>query len=246
MSAICVAAAQTPDFREDIEAASDYAASTAAAAATAGAVLLAFPEGFLQGYVADPAAARRVALDLGSAAFAGLLARLPEQGPVLVVGLIEAADGALFNTAAVIAGNRLVGRYRKRHLLPGEARGFTAGREMPVFSAGALHFAVNICFDTNFADPARDAAEAGATLIVCCANNMLPHDAALAWKQRHNEVRAERCRETGCHLLSSDVTGERDGRIGWGPTALLRPDGSVAAQLPLGAPGLLLARVEQA
>jgi predicted amidohydrolase len=41
-------------------------------------------------------------------------------------------------------------------------------------------------------------------------------------------------------LISSDVTGERDGRIAWGPTAVLDPDGQVVAQLPLEEPGLLI------
>jgi predicted amidohydrolase len=36
------------------------------------------------------------------------------------------------------------------------------------------------------------------------------------------------------------VTGERDGRIAWGPTAVLDPQGRVVAQLPLDEPGLLV------
>ncbi|MGO7594164.1 hypothetical protein AB9E13_34105, partial [Rhizobium leguminosarum] len=53
-----------------------------------------------------------------------------------------------------------------------------------------------------------------------------------------NAVRGERCRETGLWLISSDVTGERDGRVAWGPTAVLNPEGQVVAQLPLEEPGL--------
>jgi len=41
-------------------------------------------------------------------------------------------------------------------------------------------------------------------------------------------------------LVSADVTGERDGRISWGPTAVLNPVGEVVAQLPLEQPGLLV------
>jgi apolipoprotein N-acyltransferase len=40
--------------------------------------------------------------------------------------------------------------------------------------------------------------------------------------------------------MSSDVTGARDGRIAWGPTAILNPSGEVIAQLPLDTPGLLV------
>ncbi len=69
---------------------------------------------------------------------------------------------------------------------------------------------------------------------------MLPRQAAQAWKDTHNSVRGERCRETGLWLISADVTGERDDCISFGPTAILDPAGEVVAQLPLNSPGLLV------
>ncbi|MCJ9694364.1 hypothetical protein MOV76_22445 [Rhizobium sp. PRIMUS64] len=72
------------------------------------------------------------------------------------------------------------------------------------------------------------------------SNNMMARDKAEIFRERHNSVRGERCRETGLWLISSDVTGERDGRIAWGPTAVLNPEGQVVAQLPLEEPGLLV------
>jgi predicted amidohydrolase len=63
---------------------------------------------------------------------------------------------------------------------------------------------------------------------------------AEALKDAHNAIRGERCRETGLWLVSADVTGERDGRIAWGPTAVLNPAGEVVAQLPLESTGLLV------
>jgi predicted amidohydrolase len=69
---------------------------------------------------------------------------------------------------------------------------------------------------------------------------MLLRKTAEALKDVHNSVRGDRCRETGLWLISADVTGERDGRISWGPTAVLNPTGEVVAQLPFGNPGLLV------
>lgn len=69
---------------------------------------------------------------------------------------------------------------------------------------------------------------------------MMPRDKAEIFKEQHNVVRGERCRETGLWMISSDVTGERDGRVAWGPTAVLNPEGQVVTQLPLEKPGLLL------
>jgi predicted amidohydrolase len=63
---------------------------------------------------------------------------------------------------------------------------------------------------------------------------------AEALRNKHNSVRAERCRETGLWLVSADVTGERDERISWGPTAVINPSGDVVAQLPLEETGLLI------
>ncbi len=87
---------------------------------------------------------------------------------------------------------------------------------------------------------ARKVADLGASLIVCPANNMHRRETAEALKHMHNSVRGERCRETGLWLISADVTGERDGRISWSPTAVLNPAGEVVAQLPLEKTGLLV------
>lgn len=235
-----VAAAQTPEFREDVPRAMAYLVEAVEAAGAAGAQLVCFPEGFLQGYLTEEEAARRHALDLRSAPFLALLARLPVESPTIVLGLIETEGEALYNTAVVIRDRRLIGRYRKRHLLNGE-RCFQPGTEVEVFEAGGgLRFGVAICYDANFADAAMDVAAQGATLLVLPANNMMKRPAALEWKDRHNAIRGERCRESGLWLLSADVTGERDIRVAWGPTAMLDPAGEVVAQLPLEAPGLLV------
>src|SRR6266478_6133778 len=239
MKTVRIAAAQTVEFREDIEAAVNCVADVAARAESEGASLLCFPEGFLQGYLTDETPARRNALDLTSPAFAAVLNRLPKTGPMIVIGLIEVEEGRLFNTAIVVDRGVLIGRYRKAHLFSGE-HCFDAGSDNHVFEVGGLRFGINICYDTNFPEAARKVADLGASLIVCPANNMCHRKTAEALRNVHNSVRGERCRETGLWLVSADVTGERDGRISWGPTAVLNPAGEVVAQLPLEKTGLLV------
>jgi predicted amidohydrolase len=234
-----IAAAQTPEFRNDIEGAIGHLVHATEQAHAAGASLACFPEAFLQGYLTEERSARAAAIDLGSSVFGGVLERLPEGGPMLVFGLIEVDDGRLFNTAVVVHRRALIGRYRKVHLLSRE-RCFDAGRASGVFEMDGLRFGINICYDTNFAAAAQAIAALGASLIVCPANNMLPRKAAEKWKDLHNTIRAQRCEETGLWLVSADVTGERDGCVSWGPTAVINPKGEVAAQLPLGVPGLLV------
>lgn len=239
MKSVRIAAAQTLEYREDIGAALAATADFAAQAEAKGASLLVFPEGFLQGYLTQEAPARRNALGLASPAFAGVLDRFPKAGPMIVMGMIEIENGRLYNTAVVVQDRALIGRYRKAHLLAGE-RIFDAGRESPVFEADGLRFGVNICYDMNFPEAARQVADLGASLIVGPANNMMQRETAEVWKDRHNPARGERCRETGLWLVSADVVGARDGKISWGPTAVLNPSGEVQAQLPLGQPGLLI------
>jgi predicted amidohydrolase len=234
-----IAAAQTVEIREDIAAALSCVADVAARAEAEGAALLCFPEGFLQGYLTEEAPARRNALDLASPAFEAVLNRLPKTGPMIVMGLIEVEEGRLFNTAVVVDRGAVIGRYRKVRLLDGE-KIFDAGSDSRVFEIAGLRFGINICNDTNFPEAARRVADLGASLIVCPANNMCRRKTAEALKDAHNSVRGERCRETGLWLVSADVTGERDGRISWGPTAVLNPAGEVVAQLPLEKTGLLV------
>jgi predicted amidohydrolase len=239
MKTVRIAAAQTIEFREDIAAALNCAADVAARAESEGAALLCFPEGFLQGYLTEETPARRNALELASPAFEAVLSRLPRTGPMIVMGLIEAERGRLFNTAVVVHRGAVIGRYRKVHLLDREHI-FDVGSDSRAFEISGLRFGINICRDTRFPEAARNVADLGATLIVCPANNMCSRKTAVALKDVHNSVRGERCRETGLWLVSADVTGERDGCISWGPTAVLNPAGEVVAQLPLERPGLLL------
>jgi predicted amidohydrolase len=239
MKTVRIAAAQTVEFREDIAAALDCAADVAARAESQGAALLCFPEGFLQGYLTEEAPARRNALELASPVFAAVLSRLTTSGPMIVMGLIEVDQGRLFNTAVVVDRGVVIGRYRKAHLL-GSEHIFDAGADSQVFEIAGLRFGINICYDTNLPEAARKVADLGASLLVCPANNMHRLATAQALKHLHNSVRGERCRETGLWLVSADVTGERDGCVSWGPTAVLNPAGDVVTQLPLEQPGLLL------
>lgn len=239
MKSVRIAAAQTPEFREDIESALAFATRLSNEADAAGVRLLCFPEGYLQGYLTDEESARRAALNTNSSEFQVLLERFPRSAPMIVMGFIEMSMGKLFNSALVIKNATVIGCYRKKHLLPAESF-FIAGEEEPIFEVDGLKFGINICYDTNFSECARRVADLGAQLIVCPANNMMRRDKAEFFKQLHNSARGDRCRETGVWLISADVMGERDGRVSWGPTAVLDQTGAVVKQLPLEKPGLLV------
>ncbi len=227
-----IAACQLPEVRGDIGQVLNLIDEYGRRTQSLGARLVCFPECYLQGYVVDPVTTRKLAIDLSSDAFKEVCARLQRIEAVLVLGLIEAEDDKLYNTAVVFRHGRLLGRYRKKSLLPGESI-FEPGTSTPVFEVDGLRFGINICSDTRVAANAAAVAAQGVDLIVCPANNMMRHEDAETWKNQHNQVRARRARETGLWLVSADVTGECEGRISYGPTAIIDPRGKIVAQVPL-------------
>ena len=238
-----VAACQMPDVCGDIDRALSLVESYAAGAEREDVRLVCFPEAFLQGYVVERKHVEASAIDLSSPEFARILDRLAPLRPLLVLGLFEREGGSFFNSAVVVDRGSLVGRYRKQHLIGKEKGIFLSGAESPVFGLGDLRFSINICYDLQFRACATEAAAAGATLLVCPANNMLGRARAEEWRDRHNEIRRERARESGLWLLTSDVTGVRGSRVSYGPTALINPSGVVVEQLPLMKVGTLLVDV---
>lgn len=234
-----VAACQLFDVQDDLERSLEEIMDYATHAAEQGAALVCFSECYLQGYVVDERQARRRAIDLASVQFSEILEKLKPIHPTLVIGMIEKVEESLYITAVVVKRGILLGHYRKNQLAAGE-RLFAAGTETPVFEVNGLRFGINICFDLQFSERAAAVANQGAALVVCPCYNMLHPENAETWKEKHNAIRAERARETGLWLLSSDVTGERDGQISYGPTAVIDPGGEVVAQVPLMEEGLLV------
>jgi predicted amidohydrolase len=240
-----VAACQLPDVRDDVPQTLAMIEACAAHSQRAGVRLVCFPEAFLQGYSADPRHVAATAIDLASSAFRRMLARLDSLAPLLVLGLIERDGNAFFNSAVVIQRGVLVGRYRKVHLLKGESSTFAPGDGYPVFDVDGAKFGVNICYDLCFSESVAQIAAAGAGLVVCPCSNMMSAPKAEEWRHRHNAIRAERAREAGVWLLSADVTGERDGRISYGPTAVIDPSGAVVDQVPLETTGMVIAEIRE-
>lgn len=56
-------------------------------------------------------------------------------------------------------------------------------------------------------------------------------------------MRSRHAKAHGVWIVSSDVTGERDQRISYGPTAVIDPQGTVIAQVPLQEAGMVVAEI---
>jgi predicted amidohydrolase len=209
-----------------------------------GANLVCFPECFLQGYFTNVDAVEELAIDIESPSFDQWLGELATVEPTLVLGLIERSGPDCFNTAIVIRRGSLVCLYRKNRLLNGEKDAFRAGRELSLFTVDGVKVGLSICNDLNFATTVNDNAIAGAKIMACPCNNMMRRATAEKLKDEHTAIRRQRAIESGMWLLSSDVTGQRGGRLSYGPTSLIRPDGIVVDQVPLMEIGMIVQDVE--
>ena len=86
----------------------------------------------------------------------------------IVAGLFEREGPAIYNTAVLIdrTGN-LIGKYRKVYLPREEIEGgLTPGNDYPVFQTDFGKVGIMICWDVQYADPARALAMRGAEMIL--------------------------------------------------------------------------------
>ena len=237
-----VAVCQVPDIREDVETSLKWIEKFAKEAEEKVVSLICFPECFLQGYLTEKLPAMKYAINLHSQIFDKILKQLTKYSPMIVFGLIEENNGLLFNTAVVIKDGLLIGKYRKTHLLDGETV-FTPGSEYPAFEINDLKFGINICYDTQFPEATANLAKQGVKLILCVSNTMMRCEKAKKYKHLHFSMRAERGKEKKVWMLSSDVTGEREGRIAYGSTSVINPDGEIIRQVPFMETGMIIVEV---
>lgn len=147
-----------------------------------------------------------------------------------------------YNAAVVLNAGAVQGSYRKRHLVPIvesfpwaqtfpraarflEANGcqlWSSGYETKVFQTDSgVPFAVNICYEDVFAEIARGDARNGARLLVNLTNDSW--SATDSAQMQHFAIAVFRALETGLPLVRATNSGT---------TALILPDGTVAAAAP--------------
>ncbi|MCZ2073974.1 MAG: carbon-nitrogen hydrolase family protein [Bryobacteraceae bacterium] len=144
----------------------------------------------------------------------GELAR--RKNSYIVAGLYEREDTTIYNTAVLIdRQGQLAGKYRKVYLPREETEGgITPGSDYPVFQTDFGTLGMMICWDVQYADPARALALRGAEMI------LLP-----IWGGNETLAKA-RAIENQVYLIASGYDH---------PTYIMDPDGemlSKAAALP--------------
>jgi len=204
-------------------------------AASAGAKLVAWPEGSLPRPV--PAGTESLARELGSA---------PGLGSVLVIGGIGYGrdDGRLFKTnSAFVTDGKLevLGRYDKVHLVPfGEyvplgsvlpwewfvpagTVFFSPGEGHSPIHAGDLRLGLLICYEAIFPEIARQAVDQGADLLVNITNDAWFGRSAAPYQ--HLVMSRMRSVETGRYQVRAANTGV---------SAMIDPCGRELGRIPIG------------
>jgi predicted amidohydrolase len=191
-----------------------------------GVQILCCPEAILGGladYAEHPA---DLALDVESGQLGAVLAPLASGTVTTIVGFSEiSAAGALYNAAAVFHRGAVVGVYRKLH--PAIRKSvYQAGDRTPVFTVGDLTFGILLCNDSNFPEPARRMAEQGATVLFVPSNNGLPPEKAdVVEDSRKADI--ARAVENHVHVIRADVAGRTEGRVSYGSSGVVDPQGRV-------------------
>lgn len=120
----------------------------------------------------------------------------------VVYGFAEKADGALYNSAALVGGEGPLGLYRKVHLFDREKLFFTPGDlGFPVFDVGSAKIGIMICFDWYFPESARTLALKGAQVLAHPANLVLANCP---------DCMPTRCLENRVYALTANRVGTED------------------------------------
>ncbi len=176
-------------------------------------------------------------------------------GVSIGAGLIERADGRLYNTYAVVSPEGLVARHRKIHAFVNDA--LSCGDSYTVFDHLGCRIGILICYDNNLPENGRMTALLGADIILAphvtgCLPSAMPGRGTVAPEIWHNrELDPVRCRqefdgpkgrawwmrwlparawENGVFLVYANPIGEEGGTIKPGGSMILDPFGEVLAE----------------
>lgn len=142
-------------------------------AAGNGARIVVFPECALTGYCFDNLdEALPFAETLPGPSTEALAALCAKLDVYTVVGMLELSGDGLFNAAAVLGPEGLVGSYRKIHLpcLGIDRFAIPGDRQFTVFDTAVGKLGVNICYDSSFPESSRIMSLDGAELIALSTN----------------------------------------------------------------------------
>ena len=170
--------------------------------------LIVFPELTLTGYPPEDLLLRHELVMRVEAALDTLCRSI--SGITAVVGYPKQREDGIYNTAGVIRDGRLVAEYDKT-LLPNysvfdEKRYFESGDEACVVDIDGLKIGITICEDIWYREPAEQAKQAGAEILV----NLNASPFHKGKSVEREELVAKRAQETGLPVVYVNLVGGQD------------------------------------
>jgi 5-aminopentanamidase len=159
----------------------------------------------------------------------------------LVFGIAERYGDKLFNSAALIGPDGVIGMYRKSHLFYEEKNIFDPGDTgFRVFDIGMARLGVMICFDWWFPEAARSLALLGADIICHPANLVLPDcQKAMVTRSLENGVFSATANRIG-----SEARGGKDALMFTGESQILDNKGAVLTGMKRENIGILVVDID--
>ena len=205
--------------------------------------LVVFPECMLSGYgYNDRDSAYQNALDVEDHVF-GELTKLAAQSPLyFTLGFLQRQQEKLYNAAALIGPEGLVGLYQKVHLPHLGVDRFVDRGEIPyrTLTANEAQVGLAICYDSSFPEPMRVLGLAGADIIALGTNW------PVAAKRTAEIVPPARSMENHLFFLAANRVGAENGFEFCGCSSIHGPDGVVLAKTDSDRELMLVADVDLA
>ncbi len=206
-----------------------------------GVDLVVFSELTLTGYPPEDLLLRPEFIERVEAALEHILAN--SQGIGLVLGYPKRDLGSLFNVAGLIQDGRLVAEYAKQ-MLPNysvfdEKRYFQAGHVPCLVDVKGTRLGLTICEDIWEEGPTRQAAEAGARLLINL--NASPYHTGKA--PEREELLVRRAREHGLPILYANQVGGQDELVFDGGSFVVDANGALTQRAPFFEEALMLVEV---
>ncbi|MDP3889933.1 nitrilase-related carbon-nitrogen hydrolase [Nocardioides sp.] len=184
-------------------------------AAARGARFVVLPELAASGYCFESRAEAAAAAEtLGGPTVTTLRQLSEELGLVIVCGWAERGHDDLHNSAVVVERGVVLGTYRKVHLWGREREFFRPAAQPPlVVDTEVGRVAVMVCYDLEFPEWVRRAAQAGAEILAAPVN--WPRGEALGIDPAIEVVKAQAAAATyGVHVVVADRCGRERG-VDW-------------------------------
>ncbi|MGH6879141.1 MAG: carbon-nitrogen hydrolase family protein [Rhizomicrobium sp.] len=224
MAKFKVAAVQTYSELADSKRNLDVVVQNIREAARNGAKLVVFPECMNSGYVWRDG---QHALECGDpipGRFTDAIGKFAKELDVYVaIGLSERDGDKLYNSAALVGPNGLIGKYQKNFLFDFDPFYFTFGTTgYPVFDTQVGKIGLFICADARIPEGARMLALHGAEILLHITNNTT--------HEQHELHEPARANENEVWMVCADKTGREEGLTYPGHSQIIHPDGTTLVQ----------------